>query len=101
MSELRKNGEIIDFNKDFHPEFNGWIGEKEKGVWISFIVSVDKRKGNFSKLLVEFKKKYDWIKIPTPSYLMEKICLNKDFIKKREYVEKLGEVIEYLLWVKK
>jgi hypothetical protein len=52
--EFKEKG-IIEFGKDFHPEFEGYIGEKETGVFISFIESKDKNKGNFSKLLEEFK----------------------------------------------
>ena len=95
----RKGEKIIPFSKDFHPEFDGWIGEKEEGVWISYISSKQEGKGNFSKLLKELKAKYEWIKIPTPSNKMLKICQKKGFILTREYFpEPFNETGDVLLW---
>lgn len=93
---------IIEFSKDFHPEFEGWIAEEGKGVFISYIESKDKGKGNFSKFLEELKAKYDWIKIPTPFGLMKLICLGKGFILREEWFpEPFNETEEILYWKKK
>ena len=76
---------IIPFGKSFHPEFDGYIGEKDDGVFISAIHSNQKGKGNFSRLLQELKEKYNWIKIPTPSNTLIKICAKKGFVLRPEY----------------
>lgn len=95
------NDKVIHFSKTFHPEFEGWIGEEDKGVWISFIESKYQGKGNFSKLLEELKQKYDWIKVPTPFAHMKRICLKKGFISTTEYFpEPFNEVGEVLIWKK-
>ena len=95
-------GKIIVFDKDFHPEFDGWVGEEDDGVWISYIESKDKGKGNFSKLLEELKAKYNWIKIPTPFGLMISICLKKGFVLKKEFFpEPFNNWGEVMFWQKK
>jgi len=95
-----ENG-IIPFNETFHPEFDGYLGEKDTGVFISFIKSKEKGKGNFSSLLEELKQKYDWIKIPTPSNLLIDICLNKGFKLKQEFFpEPFNENGVILFWKK-
>ena len=102
MKMKSSRGKIINFGKDFHPEFEGWIGEDGDGVWISFIESKEKGKGNFSKLLDELKEKYTWIKVPTPFALMREICLRKGFVAKKEYFPApFNEVGEVLKWRKK
>jgi len=92
-------GRIIKFGKDFHPEFDGWLGEEGEGVYISYISSKEKGQGNFSKLLDELKGKYVWIKIPTPFALMRSIALEKGFVSKIEYFpEPFNENGEILFW---
>jgi len=92
-------GGIIKFDENFHPEFDGYIGEEEDGVWISAIISKEPKKGNFSRLLDEFKQKYKWIKVPTPFALMKMICLKKGFIETKEYFPApFNEVGEVLVW---
>jgi hypothetical protein len=90
---------IIPFSKDFHPEFDGYIGEQGKGVFISAIESKDKGKGKFSRFLEELKAKYEWIKVPTPSNTMTEICLKKGFVLKEEWFpEPFNETGEVLYW---
>lgn len=92
---------IIEFSEFFHPEFEGWLGEQDKGVYISYIQSKEKGKGHFSKLLEELKQKYDWIKVPTPFPLMEAICLSKGFIKTIEWFpEPFNEYGDIMYWEK-
>jgi hypothetical protein len=91
----------IEFGKDYHPEFDGYIWERGKGIWISFIKSNDKGKGNFSRLLEEYKSKYAWIKIPTPFPLMRQIACNHGFYKILEYFKEVDENCEVLFWRKK
>lgn len=92
---------IIHFSETFHPEFEGWLSEYKKGVWISYIQSKEKGKGNFSKLLNELKAKYDWIKIPTPFADMKTIGIKKGFVLKQEYFQKsFNEMGEILYWEK-
>ncbi len=92
---------IIPFGKDFHPEFEGYIGAEGEGVWISAIHSKEQGKGNFSRLLTELKGKYEWIKIPTPSNTMRLIALTHGFTDKREYFPPpFDEWGEILYWKK-
>lgn len=92
---------VIPFSETFHPEFEGYLVEKDKGIFISFINSKEKGKGNFSKLIEELKQKYEWIKIPTPSNTMVEICLRKGFELKQEFFpEPFNETGEMLFWKK-
>ncbi len=92
----------ITFNKDFHPEFDGYLSEQGTGVFISFIQSKQEGKGNFLRLLSELKEKYEWIKIPTPSTRMCMITLRKRFKLKNEYFkEPFNEWGKMLVWKKK
>lgn len=94
---MTKGINIIHFSETFHPEFRGWIGEDGGGVWVSFIVSKDMGRGNFSRFLGELRKKYAWIKVPTPSERMRRICLKKGFRAVMEYFpapfDEMGEVL--------
>ena len=95
------NEKMINFSESFHPEFDGWIAEDKSGVWISYISSKEKGKGNFSRLLKELKQKYKWIKIPTPFALMREIALKKGFVSKVEmFGEPINEAGEVLYWEK-
>ena len=95
--ETDRNGKLIlesikmkqiDFGKDFHPEFDGYITEQKGGVWISHISMKkigDIGKGYFSKLIKELKYKYDFIKIPTPSKMITDRAIHLGFKLKREF----------------
>ncbi len=76
---------MIKFGKNFHPEFKGYITEQKGGVWISIIEAKEIGKGHFSKLIKEFKEKYNFIKIPTPSKMIIGIALHLGFILKQEW----------------
>ena len=92
----------IKFGKWFHPEFKGYIYEEDKGVWISVIEVKEIGKGHFSKLINEFKEKYDFIKIPTPSKMMLGRAFHLGFILKKEFFpEPFNEWGDILLWEKK
>jgi len=92
---------IIKFDKDFHPEFDGWIGIEGNTCWISCIQSKESNKGNFSRFLEELKQKYDCIKIPTPFALMKLIALKKGFVETTEcFPEPFNEEGEVLIWRK-
>jgi len=92
---------VIPFPKHFENKFNGYLGEKDEGIFISYIQSKEKGKGNFSKLLRYLKGKYKWIRIPTPSNTMRLIALNKGFKEKKEFFpEPFNEMGEVLLWEK-
>jgi hypothetical protein len=94
-------GRMIEFGKGFHPEFIGWLTEDNRGVFISFIDSKDKGRGNFSKLLDELKEKYDWIKIPSPSNDMVEITARKGFRLVQEFFpEPFGEMGDVMVWKK-
>lgn len=88
----------IVFGENFHPEFDGWLWESGKGVWISFIQAKQQGKGHFSKLLEELKSKYEWIKIPTPSNLMLSISQHKGFEPTFEFHKDILEECEVMVW---
>lgn len=80
-------------------KFEGYLTEKDKGVWISSIKSKELGKGNFSKLLKHLKNKYNWIKVPTPSNKMRAILKKKGFVSTAEFFpEPINEVGEVMLW---
>ncbi len=95
----------IKFGKRFHPEFKGYVYEeiiKEKrGIWISVIEAKEIGKGHFSKLIKEFKEKYDFIKIPTPSKMMIERALHLGFeIKSEFFGEPFNEYGTIMFWEK-
>ena len=97
---IKMDGKLINFDSNYHPEFRGWLVEKEDTVFISLIFSEERGKGHFSKLLKELKEKYNCIKIPTPSNQMKSIAINKGFIYKEEWVKDFLEYIPILEWNK-
>ncbi len=91
----------INFGKSFHPEFSGYIVEQKGGVWISVIESKEIGRGNFSRLIKEFKEKYSFIKIPTPSKMMIERALHLGFEHKIEFFrEPFNEKGTLLFWEK-
>jgi hypothetical protein len=92
---------IIYFGKDFHPEFKGYIVEREGGIWIAFIESKQIGKGHFSKLISELKERYDFIKIPTPSKMMIVRALHLGFTLDKEWFgEPFNEWSDMMNWKK-
>ena len=92
----------IKFGKGYHPEFDGYVWEQDKGIFISFIISKTPGRGNFLKYLDELKAKYEWIKIPTPSDRMMGLCLQKEFELKEElFPPPFDELGMVLIWTKK
>jgi hypothetical protein len=75
----------IKFNKNFHPEFKGYVTEEGSGIWISIIEAREIGKGHFSKLIQEFKEKYSFIKIPTPSKMIIDRAIHLGFELKQEF----------------
>jgi len=89
---------IVELDKSL---FDGYLSEERDGVWISAITSICPLKGNFSKLIKELKRKYNWIKIPTPSNQMREIAEHLGFIEKKEYFgEPFNETAEVMFWSK-
>ena len=81
--------------------FKGYISEVEDGVWISAIKSKNIGNGDFSKLIKQLKKRYNWIKIPTPSDKMVKVSRHFGFIMKKEYFkEPFNEMGTIMFWSK-
>ena len=95
---LEKQREI-KFGKNFHPEFKGYVTEEGDGIWISIIEAKEIGKGHFSNLIKEFKEKYSFIKIPTPSKMIIKRAIHLDFKLKREYfASPYNDYGDILLW---
>ena len=89
---------VINLDGDL---FEGYISEVEDGVFISAIKSKEIGKGHFSKLIKELKEKYNWIKIPTPSFMMIERALHLGFIKKKEWFgEPFNEEGVIMFWSK-
>lgn len=101
-----KDGQLIisklnekKFGKDYHPEFKGYVVEKDGGIWISTIEAKHIGKGHFSALIKEFKEKYDFIKIPTPSKMMIERALHLGFSIEKEYFEEpFNEWATIMFW---
>ncbi len=92
----------IKFGKNFHPEFKGFIFEKNDSVWISVIEAKEIGKGHFSKLIAEFKQKYNSINIPTPSKMITERSIHLGFNIKREFFgEPFNEWGIILFWERK
>jgi hypothetical protein len=92
----------INFDSDFHPEFKGYISETLDGVWISAIEAKEIGKGHFSALIKEFKEKYNFIKIPTPSKMMIERAVHLGFKYMTEYFgEPFNEWANLMVWEKK
>lgn len=92
----------IVFGDDFHPEFTGWINECNNSVYIS-LISAKKEfigKGYFSKLLLEFKNKYEEIIVTTPSNIMIDILSKKGFSHSLEYDENIMDTFPVMKWIK-
>ena len=91
----------VEIPEQFKDLFDGYFGEQDDGVFISFIKSKHPQNGNFSKLLNYLKENYRWIKVPTPSNTMRLICLKKGFVSKMEFFpEPFNEVGEIMFWEK-
>ena len=88
----------IDLDKD---KFEGYLSEVNDGIWISTIRSKKIGNGDFSKLIKELKEKYKWIKIPTPSVMMQERAKHLGFIEKQEYfAEPFNEMGTLMYWEK-
>ena len=86
------------FNKEYHPEFFGWISYNETVVYISFISTNKefKGKGYFSKFLKELQSQFKIIKIPTPSNQMIEIATKKGFVMTHEFDKELYDTFPIL-----
>jgi hypothetical protein len=95
----------IKFGKKYYPEFKGYVFEEKKenklGIWISVIEAKDIGKGHFSKLIRDYKEKYDYIKIPAPSKMMIDRAFHLVFkIKTDFFPEPFNEYEDILIWEK-
>lgn len=81
--------------------FSGYISELEDGCIISHISTKNRGEGHFSRLLNKLKKRYNWIKIPTPSKQMFDIVSRKGFILRKEFFpEPFNCVGDIMYWKK-
>lgn len=88
-------GKLIGFTAN---KFDGWLWRIDDQIYISFIVSKKKKKGNLSKLFNAIADQGWTIKVPSPLGKMEKILKKKNFVLAREKAEH-GEMIN--VWMKK
>ena len=97
-STQEKEIKIINLDKNL---FDGYLSEMDDGVWISAIESKKIGDGDFSRLIKQLKKKYNWIKIPTPSNMMSERAEHLGFVKKEEYFgEPFNEMGIIMFWTK-
>lgn len=95
----------INFSKNYYPEFKGSVFEEKTedkfGIWISIIEAKEIGKGHFSKLIRDYKERYDFIKIPTPSKMMFERALHLGFrIENVFFPEPFNEIGVILIWEK-
>lgn len=94
----KEGSDMITLNPE---KFDGYLSEREDGIWISAISSKTKGQGDFSNLIKELKEKYKWIKIPTPSNEMVAISQHLGFRMKEEYFgEPFNESGIIMFWEK-
>lgn len=77
-------------------KFGGYLWKKEDTITISFIISYQLEKGNFSKLLKTIGKNFS-IEIPTPSVRMKAILEKKGFIEKVVFDEDQNAEVELMV----
>ena len=93
-----KDWKIINLDESL---FEGYLSEVEDGIWISAIKSKKIGNGDFSRLIEELKRKYNWIKIPTPSIMMIERAEHLGFVKKEEFFgEPFNEWEIVMFWTK-
>lgn len=85
--------ESLGFTSD---KFDGWLWQKNHTIIISFIISKQEGKGNFTNLLNTIKQKGFNIQVPTPSNRMLSILKKRGFKLKREYDPNFKAMVE--LW---
>lgn len=78
-------------------KFRGYLSIDGKTIWVSSIWSIQKDKGNYSRLVKNLLKAGFTIKVPSPFPRMEAICQHLGFLRTEEYFEQMGEMID--VWV--
>lgn len=79
-------------------KFKGYISIENQTIWISAIESIQKGKGNFSRLVRNLHKAGYEIKVPSPFPHMVLICKHLGFRGTTEYFPEMGEdIIVYVL----
>ena len=83
-------------------KFDGWLWKKGKYIYISFIISKKRKKGNLKRLLKRIEELGFGIKIPTPLGIMQYIVRKYGFKKTTENFDVDGELLheEVEVWVK-
>ena len=89
-----KTGKELGFTSDKFI-LGSYLWKKDEYIYILFIHSKEKRKGNLSKFFDTILKGYG-IKVPNPSALMEAILIKKEFERTEEFFETSGRDV----WVK-
>jgi len=105
MRKCRKDG-IIKLDSELGRElgftsdkFEGWLWKNGNDIWISFIESKHKGRGDLSRLFETILEKGYTIKVPTPVDKMKLILIKKGFKKTTEFDERTGKLVE--VWVKR
>lgn len=90
-----EKGKRFGFTKDL---FEGYLFEKKKDIYISFIISLQEGRGNLRKLFDSILKAGYNVKVPTPFARMEMIIKKLEFKHTVEYEKEFGEYVD--VWVK-
>jgi hypothetical protein len=89
-------GNLFDFTS-FRYEKHSYLWLQDGYVMVSFIETVRKGNGDFSKLIKKILKAGFGVKVPTPLGIMESILKKKGFKKTYESDEHFAEDVE--VWV--
>ncbi|MCK4529398.1 hypothetical protein KAW18_18695 [candidate division WOR-3 bacterium] len=87
---------LIGFTSDKFDDIS-YLYQEGNYIFISMIKSIDKHKGNLTKLFDAIQREGYEIKVPRPFPLMELILIRKGFRKTIEHSEQMGAVE---VWVK-
>jgi len=90
-------GDALGFTSDKFLD-GSYLWKMGDYIYISFIVSREKGKGNLSKLIETIHEKGYGIKVPTPFSRMKTILIKKGFVRTEETSERYPEPVE--VWVK-
>jgi len=99
------NDHIIELGTSFANElgftpdkFDGYLWKSGEHIVISFIISLQERRGNLKRLFKTIQDKGFGIKVPTSFARMKKICMEQGFRRTEDWFEEADCSVE--VWVK-
>jgi len=92
-----KTGEVFGFTGDKFMD-GSYLWKMDDYIYISYIRSRERGKGNLSKLIKTILDRGYGVKVPTPFPVMEAILIKKGFVRTEEIALGCPEPVE--VWVK-